>query len=470
MKSTTLKYLLSTAVGASALETILNSNLGFCGVSFLDSSPWSPVCSRNTDAAGIDIETHLPSNIHRTANKPDQIRLSASNHLADDFQWSHTPRCLREQNMTEKFCVYTSQDFAHNRGISIWTTPENSEGFLRLPAFTHPDLLRGVNEEPNPPYESRQLPGRGVGLIANRTLQKGDLIFSMTPVVMIEESIFEIFAKSDRLPFLHKAVKRLPERSTKKFMDLCGHFGGDPVEDIINTNSFAVDMWEDDEETAFNVVFPEISVSALPTLTSHDCVNSDYLQRLNHDCRPNAHYYFDTETLTQHVHALRTILPGEELTISYIDPAQTREERQYYLHQSWGFRCSCSLCTQPETHTHASDARIEQIASLREELEDYTPESEATTSMAELLVSLYEQERLHGPISEAYALAAIEFNGVGEPWTAQKYARLAIESGLLYGGPADRDVKEMEKLLRDPWGHWSWMLRTQKRMKASGTI
>lgn len=89
--------------------------------------------------------------------------------------------------------------------------------------------------------------------------------------------------------------------------------------------------------------------------------------------------------------------------------------------------------------------------------------------MAELMISLYEQERLHGPIMEAYALAAIEYNGVGEPWTAQKYARLAVESGLLYGGPADTDVKEMEKLLKDPSAHWSWMLRENKRTEAMGT-
>lgn len=83
----------------------------------------------------------------------------------------------------------------------------------------------------------------------------------MTPVIMIEENIFEIFDRNDRLPYLRRTVRKLPERTEKKFMDLCGHFGGDPVEDIINTNSFAVDMWEDDEETAYNVVFPEISVS-----------------------------------------------------------------------------------------------------------------------------------------------------------------------------------------------------------------
>ncbi|TLD18290.1 hypothetical protein E2P81_ATG12085 [Venturia nashicola] len=452
MRSTAFQYLLSAAVAVSAREPIFGSNLGICGASSLDSSSWNPVCTRNSESAGIDLEIHLPSNTHRAANKPDQVRLSASNKIPDDWKWSRTPECLREQNMTEKFCLFTSHEFAHNRGISLWTTPEHSEELLKLPAFTNPDLLRGVNEEPNPPYESRQLPGRGMGLIANRTLQKGDHIFSMTPVVMIEEKIFDIFAKSDRLPYLRTMVKRLPERSEKRLMDLCGHFGGDPAEDIINTNAFAIDMWEDDddEETAYNVVFPEIS-------------------RLNHDCRPNAHYYFDPETLVQNVHAIRTILPGEELTISYIDPAQIRSERQHQLHQSWGFQCSCSLCTQPKAHTDASDARIEHIASLREELEDYSPESEATTSMAELLVSLYEQERLYGPIAEAHALAAIEFNGVGEPSTAQKYARLAVETGLLYGGPADKDVKEMEKLLKDPWAHWSWMLRTNKRMEVAGT-
>lgn len=187
-------------------------------------------------------------------------------------------------------------------------------------------------------------------------------------------------------------------------------------------------------------------------------------QRLNHDCRPNSHYYFDPYTFTQHVHALRTIHPGEELTISYINPAQDRTARQDGLHESWGFHCSCSLCTQPLPQTSASDARIEQIAELRVDLEDYSPESEACPAMAELLVSLYEQERMWGPIAEAYALAAIEYNGVGDVWMAQRYARLAVEAGLLYGGPHDEDVRVMQELLRDPWAHWSWMLRATKRM------
>lgn len=84
--------------------------------------------------------------------------------------------------------------------------------------------------------------------------------------------------------------------------------------------------------------------------------------------------------------------------------------------------------------------------------------------MAELLISLYQQERLWQMLYEAYTFAALEYNGVGEPWTATKYARLAVQHGLAGGGPNDSDVREMTALARNPWEHWSWMLRTKKRM------
>jgi hypothetical protein len=171
--------------------------------------------------------------------------------------------------------------------------------------------------------------------------------------------------------------------------------------------------------------------------------------------------------MTQHVHALRSIHPGEELTISYIDPASRRVERQRALHKSWGFNCSCSLCSQPRPITSASDARIDSIEKITLKLKDYSPNSDASPAMADLLVSLYEQERLYAPIVEAYTLAAIEYNGVGEAYAAVRYARLAIEAGLLNAGPEDRDVKAMEALAADPWKHWSWMLRSEKRREAT---
>lgn len=122
------------------------------------------------------------------------------------------------------------------------------------------------------------------------------------------------------------------------------------------------------------------------------------------------------------------------------------------------------MCTQRDLIAEESDSRLEQIAELRKEFHDYTPSSRATPQMAELMVSLYQQERLDLMLYEAFTYAAIEYNGVGEPWMATKYARLAVEYGLASVGPKDNDVIEMDNLVLDPFKHWSWMLRTSKRM------
>lgn len=145
-------------------------------------------------------------------------------------------------------------------------------------------------------------------------------------------------------------------------------------------------------------------------------------------------------------------------------PIRTRAKRLEKLQSVWGFRCGCSLCRQRAELSAASDDRIRQIKRIRRQLEDYGAGSSATPQMADLMVSLYQQERLSGSIYEAYTFAAIEWNGAGEPWNAVRYARLAIEAGLASAGPKDRDVVEMVKLADDPWSHWSWMLRTSKRM------
>jgi hypothetical protein len=142
----------------------------------------------------------------------------------------------------------------------------------------------------------------------------------------------------------------------------------------------------------------------------------------------------------------------------------SRKKRLDKLSKTWGFNCGCSLCNQRGAISRQSDSRISQIRELRKEFHDYTTESRATPQMADLMVSLYQQERLDGMMYEALTYAALEWNGVGEPWTATKWARLAVEHGLAAVGPRDNDVVEMQKLIKDPWGHWSWMLRTKKRM------
>jgi hypothetical protein len=81
---------------------------------------------------------------------------------------------------------------------------------------------------------------------------------------MIEEEIFEYLNNADLFDLQELAVDRLPPRTQKLVTNLHGHFGGNVIEDIINTNAFAVELFDGDDETTYNIVLPEISVRLSP--------------------------------------------------------------------------------------------------------------------------------------------------------------------------------------------------------------
>ena len=84
-----------------------------------------------------------------------------------------------------------------------------------------------------------------------------------------------------------------------------------------------------------------------------------------------------------------------------------------------------------------SDDRIIQAQDLMRELRDWSPASRATPQMAQLLVDLYEQERIGGGmLGEVYALLAVEWAGVGEPWLA---TRAGTSSAVAFAFMADNN-------------------------------
>jgi hypothetical protein len=93
---------------------------------------------------------------------------------------------------------------------------------------------------------------------------------------------------------------------------------------------------------------------------------------------------------------------------------------------------------------------------LEEQLANVTPHRNATVKTAHDLISLYEEERIHGPIAKAYEYAALEYAYAGQKWMVKRYAKLAVDAGRLWRGPLDPGVKKMEALLEDPEKHASW--------------
>lgn len=384
-------------------------------------------------------EVTFKSNITTTLA---EARLTASQQKG--FPWTFWPECFSNENTTDPYCLFSDQNFADGRGIFILTTEPLAYGMLQKQAFRNPKSLYRSNQYANPPFVQHEFPGKGRGLVANKTLFRGDQIFASTPLLISDPDAYKL-VESERIDLLYRGVESLPKASQELFWGLLDHFKGDPVDDRINTNNFEIVV--DDVSQA--ALFPEIAM-------------------LNHDCRPNAAYFWDEETLTHYVHAMRTIQPGEEITISYVDSEKDRAHRMRRLERSWGFKCDCSACTAHPSLTAESDARLYQIAELAEKLNDWTSSSSATPEMAEAMISMYDQERLWAYQATAYKHAAEVYSSFGNKFMAIKYARMSVEFSILDKGFSDPDVREMKKMAKDPEMTWSWKKRVGLKVGGCG--
>jgi hypothetical protein len=386
----------------------------------------------------FDPETADPTTFKSNATLTfDESRASAQ--AVADFPWTFWPECYSNENTTEPVCVFTDQNFADGRGVFIVTTSSLAYQMLKKPAFAQADALERINNHANPPFETHEFPGKGRGLIANKTLNRGDQIFASTPLVITNPVSYQLI-ESERLRLAHRGVDSLPSESQTLFWALLDHFKGDPVDDRINTNAFEVEI----DGVGQYAVLPEIAM-------------------MNHDCRPNAAYFWDEETLSHYVHATQTIYPGEEITITYINNEKSRTKRMANLKRNWGFDCSCSSCSAHPVFTAESDDRIEQMGELVAALDNWTAESTATPEMAETLISLYKQERLFASLGLAYKHAAEVYSSFGDKHTAVKYARLSVEHSSLDKGFRDSDVVQMRNMAKDPETTWSWKKRVGHR-------
>ncbi|KAF2073679.1 hypothetical protein CYY_005029 [Polysphondylium violaceum] len=64
---------------------------------------------------------------------------------------------------------------------------------------------------------------------------------------------------------------------------------------------------------------------------------------INHSCDPNAYTHFPDDH-TCHLKLLKSVQPGDEITISYTDPTQNIVDRRSSLFENYGFNCECPKC------------------------------------------------------------------------------------------------------------------------------
>jgi tetratricopeptide (TPR) repeat protein len=199
--------------------------------------------------------------------------------------------------------------------------------------------------------EVRQTQDRGRGLFASQDIRMGDLILC--------EKAFMAAHPDDRTPnsrsqvWLESVQKVLDNPSQSK--DLLGLYAGQPntsptsapmidgtpvvdtfkVSKLLDLNGFSFAVGR--ESQAYGTSARMIVTT--PKLTGLWI----RIANANHACLSNAVRSFIGDLII--LRAAKDIKNGEEITISYQNPAPLLEDRQKGLFSSWGFRCNCLLCT-----------------------------------------------------------------------------------------------------------------------------
>lgn len=219
------------------------------------------ICSIR-DGSGLAVHHHHYSEVCQQEHHNHSHFLTVPHETTNSKggPWTSKPQCMEPpDNETLPLCIFTSSTFAYGRGISIFTDPDTAQQISSMPAFRDADALsfiKGLNGDSSPPFEVRPLPGRGLGVIANRTIEAGDLIMSYTATTIFHDEAFDELAAEGSI-FLRRTVEGLPQHSRKIWMDLAAHFEGkDIIQEKINTNAFS----EDFNEEEHYVVIPEIAV------------------------------------------------------------------------------------------------------------------------------------------------------------------------------------------------------------------
>ncbi|KAK1982224.1 hypothetical protein LZ30DRAFT_781468 [Colletotrichum cereale] len=397
--------------------------------------PWTPLEESLLECSSWDPTTAAERNGAEQGLDRERTRANGTTD-PETLGWTGPHGCAGS------YCLYANRGFADGRGIVVISTPENVQKVRDL----EQDLLQiqSLEEDPSsraPPFEIKEVEGKGLGMMANKTLARGDTVMLKTPVLLAHRAFIERTPAADRHALLDAVAGFLPPPTRDGFLGQMGHFGGHQVSDIMATNSFQMDVGGGGAQG-----------------DGHHYGNYPEVSRYNHDCRPNVAFRIGAD-LRHRTTVVRPVKPGEELTITYLDPLGTRSVRQHRARRAWGFECGCSQCGLAKKQAAASDARLLEMEELDRLLSDVS--TSVTSATVERFLKLHAEERLEAKMAGAYTTAALNFNLLGRNKMAAKYARLAVEAGTIENGPESGDVEVMKALAADPKKHFTWRGRVR---------
>ncbi len=155
-------------------------------------------------------------------------------------------------------CVYADQRF--RGGLAMAVTHDNARRVAEMPVAAA--VYERTAVQP-PPFIEVHVPGKGVGLVANTTIRKGDAVMVLTPTLLLDLETHSALEPAARRGLYTAVMQRLPAAARRAFMR---QMGADVYEKA-ETNCFRLFLDSQAESTGHLGCFPAAA-------------------RLNHDCRP----------------------------------------------------------------------------------------------------------------------------------------------------------------------------------------
>jgi hypothetical protein len=246
-------------------------------------------------------------------------------------------------------------------------------------------------------YSEEDVAGKGVGCIASKDIKKGSLILREIPAIFTDVRDGPVTIASGKK--IIGAFVEMSGEDQERYMTLYN----------ANYGRNANDQW-----IWFNETSMGISKDQASEVLQIYCTNSFHngvclkMSRFNHSCRSNAQYFWNVDTHTRDIRAMRKIKQGEEITVSYKEHkwAASREERQTFLKNGFNFDCNCKACD-------ATEAKIKNEASLcklynkENERRDKFKQNGLMDKEAECLKQMYTLARLIRTVSKNSVLENI---------------------------------------------------------------
>jgi hypothetical protein len=176
--------------------------------------------------------------------------------------WSIPPTCTKPKTKgRSKLCSFTTSNHWAGGGVSIITTPEVAAGVasqLHDPNIPWLEKERGSpfkTDSPAAPFEVRELPEKGLGVMATKFIRKDQVLMLGLPI-MLQISNSVPWGVYDVLKLLHRAGNQLPQKEQGEMLRLARKGKGYIIDDIMKTNSFDVTV----AGVSHSGLYPEIAV------------------------------------------------------------------------------------------------------------------------------------------------------------------------------------------------------------------